>query len=83
MKITLGQLRRIIHEAGLDSDMRNMAGSFMDFGGSSFRDRESSVMDPLPGLGDEEHREEERDDDEMQDKSQPGARVADRHPMNH
>lgn len=83
MKTTIGRLRQLIREAGLDSDMRNMAGSMMDFGADNgHRDRESSVVNGLPGLGDEaEAKQAEEDEDKedgTQEKSQPGARVSDR-----
>jgi len=58
--------------------MRNMAGSCMDLGGTGTRDKETSIMNPPPGLGGPQ--EEEEDTDEWQEKSQPGARVADRQP---
>jgi len=73
----LGRLRRLIREFGLDADMRNMAGSFMDFGADgAHRDRESSLMNPPPGLGGTE--EDDENTDGTQEKSQPGARNADR-----
>lgn len=73
MKLTLRQLRRLIREFGLDADMRNMAGSVMDLAGN---DRESSVNLPPPGLGGTT--QEEEDESNGQEKSQPGARAADR-----
>ena len=78
MKLTLGRLRRLIREFGLDADMRNMAGSCMDLGGGNARDKESSLLNPPPGLGGPQ--EDDEDSSEWQEKSQPGARVADRRP---
>lgn len=79
MRTTIGKLRRfILREFGLDADMRNMAGSMMDLGGSSdHRDLESSVLNAPPGLGDDREREDDNDYGE-QTKNQPGVRVADR-----
>ena len=77
MKITLRRLRQIIREAGLDADMRNMAGS-VGVGGFGIsmphRDKETSMMNPPPGLGDERSDEDTTEDD-AQEKSQPAARV--------
>ncbi len=87
MKIKLGTLRRIIREAGLDADMRHMAGS-VGVGGmgvsSPHRDRESTVMDPLGNLGSSGEEQEHEDDlmnfvhGDPEQKNQPGARVYDR-----
>lgn len=80
MKLTIRELKHLIREFGLDADMRNMAGSVMDIGAhGSSRDKETSIMNPLPGLGGNEE-EEDEETDEWQEKSQPGARFADRHP---
>lgn len=78
MRITVGALRRIIREAGLDADMRNMAGSCDPSGANAnVRDREA-ILNPPPGLGSPEEQEEVKGEDDVQRKSQPGARVADR-----
>lgn len=73
----------IIREAGLDSDMRNMAGTFAGGISAAQRDKETSLMNPPPGLGsvetDEEKDERDETSDEWQEKSQIGARFADRH----
>jgi len=61
MRTTLGNIRRII-EAGLDADMRNMAGSAMDIGTSVAHANDDADDDDAP----------------EQEKSQPGARYVDR-----
>ena len=80
MKLTIRRLRRIIREAGLDSDMRNMAGSFDGGVSSSHRDRESSLVNAPPGLGDEQHNDEEDDETDEPTRSQFAARVDARRP---
>ena len=78
MKLTVGQLKQIIREAGLDSDMRNMAGSLSSAAGSIGRSDTSNL--PPPGLGSPEEQDDDTDGKE-QEKQQLGARVADRrHP---
>jgi len=69
MKITIGRLRRIIREAGLDTDMRNAAMVGMSSG---------EVPEPPPGLGDEEERKKDNDEFGEQKKSQAGVRRDDR-----
>ena len=64
MITTLGALRRLVREFGLDATMRNQAG-FGDTGGvsSSVRDREA-ILNPPPGLGGPEAQEDENGKDE-------------------
>ena len=75
--MTLGELRRLIREAGLDADMRNMAGTFGGGISAAITDREA-IMNPPPGLGSPSEEESIEDDGEPQRKNQPGARVHDR-----
>lgn len=79
MVLTLGQLRRMIREFGVDDTIRHQAG-FYDTGGvsSNITDREA-IMDPPPGLGGPED-QDEYDEDDQQEKSQAGVRVFDRNP---
>lgn len=73
MKLTIGQLRRLIREFGVDDTMRHEAGFFMDGGAhSSMRDKEASVINQPPGLGGPE---DEEDKDEQEKPSQWTARV--------
>lgn len=72
MKLTLGQLKRIIYEAGLDSDMRNMAGSAGTAAGGIGWSDTSNL--PPPGLGSPEEQDDNEDGKE-QEKSQWAARV--------
>lgn len=77
MKLTIRQLRRLI-EAGLDTDMRNMAGSCNPIGLSSgFRDKETSMMSAPPGLGDD-FEDDDTGEDEMQKRNQLAPRVLDK-----
>ncbi len=72
----MSRLRQLIREFGLDTDMRNMAGTAGGVGANvAHRDRES-IMNPPPGLGDEGPDQDM--DPDMQLKNQPGARVYDR-----
>lgn len=75
MKITLGRLRQLIREFGIDDTIRHQAGLY-DTGGisSNVTNREASLMNPPPGLGDEST--EDDGQHEEQEKSQPGARVS-------
>ena len=82
MRTTLGQLRETIRqllEFGVDDDLRNSAGLCAGGAGISnqHRDRENTLMNPPPGLGDEWERQDDEEDDE-QKKGQAGARVYDR-----
>jgi hypothetical protein len=78
VKLTIRELRRIIREAGLDSDMRNMAGTCGGEGANSgVRDREA-ILNPPPGLGSPEEQQDDYKEDERQKKNQAGVRVADR-----
>ena len=78
MKTTMGRLRRLIREAGLDTDLLNMAGTCGGMGANSdHRDREA-IMNPAPDLGNPEDEENGFTDDEWQQKNQPGVRVGDR-----
>ena len=74
MRLTLRQLKKLIREFGLDADMRNMAGSVMDLGGTNIQDKESSLMNPPSGLGGPQ----EEEDPLEQEKGQLAARVNDR-----
>ena len=77
MKITIKELRRIIREAGLDTDMRNMAGSIGCGGGSNRTKADVHGVDYK--LGDAEHQEKEEElDDYGQEKTQAGIRRDDR-----
>ena len=84
MRITLRELRRRIRqllEHGVDTEMRLSAGICAGGLGTSsnVRDREA-ILNPPPGLGDPSEQEEPIDDEEqVQRKSQAGARYADRH----
>lgn len=81
MKLTLRELRRIIREAGLDSDMRNMAGTAGGEGAhGNFTDKAASLVNGPPGLGGPEDQEEDTftDDEQQQQKNQFAVRVADR-----
>ena len=65
-------------EFGVDDTNRNDAGFFMAGGVSAGdRDRESSLMNAPPGMGDDQEKEDDSDYEEQR-KSQVGARVADR-----
>lgn len=77
MKMTLGRLRKLIREFGVDDTIRHEAGLY-DTGGisSNVTNRESSLVNPPPGLGDEDTIDDKENDE--QEKSQPGVRVADR-----
>lgn len=75
----MGELRERLGrllEFGVDDDNRYSAGVFMAGGvDSGHRDRESSIMDPPPGLGDDADKDEDFDEER---KGQAGARVYDR-----
>jgi hypothetical protein len=79
MKITLGQLRKLIREFGVDDTIRHQAGLY-DTGGvsSNVANREASLVNPPPGLGSPE---EQNDEHREQEKTQVGARVSDRKPL--
>ncbi len=64
MITTVGALRRLVREFGLDATMRNQAG-FGDTGGnsSSVRDKEA-ILNPPPGLGSPQAQEDEKADEE-------------------
>jgi hypothetical protein len=80
MKLTLRRLRQLIREFGVDDTVRNTAGFFMAGGlSSAHRDRESSLMDPPPGLGsDAEETDDTEKDGDGEDKSQFAVRVDDK-----
>lgn len=80
MKLTLGQLRRLIREFGVDDTLRNDAGFFMAGGVSSGnRDREASLMGAPPGLGGpEDELKKEKAIKDAEEKPQAAVRVADR-----
>jgi hypothetical protein len=64
MLTTMGALRRLLREYGVDDTMRTQAGWFNPMGVSaSFRDREA-LLHPPPALGDEEACGEEDDEQE-------------------
>jgi hypothetical protein len=76
MRLTLRQLRCLIREHGLETDMRNMAGTCGGEGANaSVRDREA-ILNPPPNLGSPEELED--DDEDFQKKNQTGVRVYDR-----
>jgi hypothetical protein len=77
VKLTLRQLRKLLlREFGLETDMRNMAGTCGGEGANaSVTDREA-IMNPPPGLGSPE--EQEGVEDDVQQKNQAGVRVFDR-----
>ena len=81
MRLTLRELKRAVKrllEFGVDDTLRHEAGLFMAGGVSDqHRDRESSLLNPPPGLGDDWQKEDD-DDYTEQEPSQPGARVAKR-----
>ena len=79
MITTVGALRRLVREFGLDATLRNQAG-LGDTGGnsSSVRDKES-ILNPPPGLGSPEEQESELDLGVPQKKSQAAVRYADRY----
>jgi len=64
MITTVGALRRLVREFGLDATMRNQAG-FGDTGGvsSAHRDKEA-ILNPPPDLGSPEVQEDDRSTDE-------------------
>ena len=84
MRITLRELRRRIRqliEHGVDTEMRLSAGICAGGLGisSNVTDREA-ILNPPPGLGDPDVQQEPIDDEEqVQRKSQAGARFNDRH----
>lgn len=64
MLTTMGALRRLLREYGVDDTMRTQAGWFNPIGVSAgFRDREA-LLHPPPALGDEEACGEEDDEQE-------------------
>jgi hypothetical protein len=81
MLMTLKELRlrvaRLL-EFGVDDTLRNDAGFFMAGGVSNqHRDREASLVNAPPGLGDDQE-PEDNDDYTEQEPSQPGARASKR-----
>ena len=66
MKLTIRQLRRIIRESGLDTDMLNAA--LMSKGGGE-------PPKPPPGLGDTEEQTKDNSDYNEQETAQAGVRV--------
>jgi len=64
MITTVGALRRLVREFGLDATMRNQAG-FGDTSGASSNvtDREA-ILSPPPALGDPEAQEEKSEHEE-------------------
>jgi hypothetical protein len=80
VKLTVRQLRRLIREFGVDTENRLSAGLFMAGGVSNqHRDRESTLMNPPPGLGAPEEEETEESEKDVEKKSQFAVRVSDRH----
>jgi hypothetical protein len=73
MRITLGNLRKYIHE----EVFRNYLWSAGFFGGGTSANSQGRQVDPPPDLGSPEDQEEELDYDE-QEKSQAALRVDDR-----
>lgn len=68
MKISVGRLRQLIREEGLDTLMRNSAG----FGGGGLGSGVSgNQTEPLPGLGDTEEDDGKEQQEELEG---PGAR---------
>lgn len=76
MKMTIGQLRQLIREFGIDDMIRHEAGLYDTSGVSSNVTDREAILNPPPGLGSPQ--EDELENDEQQKKSQPGARVYDR-----
>lgn len=73
MKITLGVLRALIREQ-VERNNRWTAGMFMAGGEhGAHRDKETSLVNPPPGLG--TNSEEEKEKDEQEKPSQWAARV--------
>lgn len=73
--MTVGRLRALIREFGVDDTMRHQAG-FGDLSGASSGTRDVPSMSAPLGLGSDEQEDETTADE--QEKSQPGLRVADR-----
>lgn len=68
MKISIGELRKLIREDGLDTLMRSSAG----FGGASMGGSGSAQNEPLPGLGDENIEDDGKE--QQEEPTQLGAR---------
>jgi len=75
--MTLGELKRLIREFGVDDTLRHQAGIFACGGVSSNVTDREVILSPPPGLGSPQEQEDKFESDEQQKKSQPGARVDD------
>ena len=67
----------LLREAGLDTDMLNMAGTAGGLGANAHFSDKEPLLDPLPGLGGGDDDEDDRGHGREQRKSQAGVRVYD------